>query len=212
MKPIHALLLLVGGVSLAAQPVIAQTIDFDEFASSTTVFHANNLAVDGFEFNNSSGSCTTGCFVTWGSAQAHYAGSPGMFNNFVDAVTRMTRVGGGTFDIFSIALANVFANGGGSTVTFKGTRADATTIFQSFVLGPISGSPAFATYLFDPGFSSLASLEWAQTANFHQFDNITFGRASTVPEPMSMTLIASGLLGVAAARRRRRASSVTLTA
>jgi hypothetical protein len=53
------------------------------------------------------------------------------------------------------------------------------------------------------------SVEFGGVANFIAFDDITLGRAdpgdpSVIPEPMTMVLLATGLAGIAVARRRRR--------
>jgi hypothetical protein len=172
----RALLLL----SLAAPSLaFAQTIDFEALETPIASFvriddvtgNPYQYVEDGFVVDDITASYG---FYRWGLGTQQYIdnGSTNMYNNGPDAVTRVSKVGGGTFGLLSIDLAEL--NGADrSPVNFVGTRADGSVVTHSVVL---DGVPYFAeTFTFPSSFQNLVTVEWVQESPYHTFDNIVVG-------------------------------------
>ncbi len=116
------------------------------------------------------------------------------FNNTVGGITQLSRVGGGSFDLFSIDLAEL---SGSSVANITFIRDGGYS--QTFTLDGTAFTPE--TFLFDNGFLNTNSVTWTQDSPFHQFDNIQIDVA-TVPAPAAVWLLGSGLLGLIGMRRK----------
>jgi hypothetical protein len=127
-----------------------------------------------------------------------------LFNGNDAGITLLTQVGGGAFTLSSIDL-NGF--GGIVPVTFTGTRADATTVSQTFTTDALFST--LETFNFTK-FTNLASVSWVQVAPYHEFDNINVSAASatSVPEPFTVlgTIFGAGY-GVALKRKLAKAQA-----
>jgi hypothetical protein len=153
---------------------------------------------------------TTGthAFFTWCADSPNYGG-PGMFVNQPGSNVNLTKSDGGTFSIDQIWLAHL--NGGtwgAQAFTFTGNLTGGGVILQTFTIGAqAAGNPVFMPFNFDAGWTNLINVSFSpQNYSYYQFTNILLdaGPATTVPEPASMALLGTGLVGVFAAARRRR--------
>lgn len=191
---------LVGASLMAGVQAGAAVIDFQtlEHVDTNIANFGTTYSEDGFTFTQVPGGQPFP-FATFGTLEGRYPGSTALFNRTVGSGTQLTVSGGGTFDIFSIDLANL--NGAGSvSVTFLGTKPDLSTVTQTFTFNSFG---VLSTFSFAPSFSGLATLDWSQDAPFHQFDNLVV--VESVPEPTSLLLLGSGLLTLLVARRKHAA-------
>jgi hypothetical protein len=163
----------------APSAAFAQTIDFEALQTPVSSFvriddvtgNPYQYVEDGFVLDDITASYG---FYRWGMGTQQYIdnGSTNMYNNGPDAVTRLSRVGGGAFGLQSIDLAEL--NGPDmSPVNFVGTRTDGSIVTHSVVL---DGAPYFAqTFVFPSTFQNLTQVEWIQQDPYHTFDNIVVG-------------------------------------
>lgn len=130
-----------------------------------------------------------------------YLGSAGLFDNYINGVTTLSRIDGNVFSLNSIDLGpvNVANYGTGAPVDFIGHVHGGGTVTQSVFVD----STGFQTFTLS-GFTNLDSVTWAQVANYHQFDNIVVDAGTDLPEPASLALTGVALAALGASRRRRR--------
>lgn len=191
-------------LSLGASTASGQAVmTFESLATPGTDYqsHPNLYTEAGFRVSASPGHF---CFTQTppGGTSPYWAGSTGFLNCIQNGITTLTKIGGGTFSLFSIDLAPFSASppyGVGAPVTFVGTPVVGPPRIAAFN-APLT--QAFQTYHF-PGFDDLLSVSWQHVYPYHQFDNITLDVLAT-PEPSTVLLVGGGLLALAAARRRAR--------
>ena len=189
--------LAVAALLGASAQASATTLTFDALSAADDNFAVGTSYVEqGFQFDDLTPAAYG--FAAWGSLSPFSTGSTALINNNDGGLTRLAQVGGAAFNLVSIDLAAMYpglTGDGAVTVTFTGTRADHSTVTQSFAVN--DGAPA--TFAFS-GFSNLTAVTWSNDAMYHQFDNI---HVAAVPEPESyaMFLAGLGMFGFMARRR-----------
>jgi hypothetical protein len=202
-KSVAAVFLMIAGSATAAR---AQVLDFQD------LMHANGFPTTMASYSAAGYTISLdpgegGNFASWGTTSPSFAGSTGLFRNQVGgALSILREAAGGAFDLFSVDLAHMLVGPRDPVnVTFTGFLAAGGSVTQTFMLGAkADGSPSFQTYTFSNSFRDLARVEWRQDAAYHQFDNISLGGGAVVPEPGTLLLLGSGLLGLYKVGRRRR--------
>ncbi len=189
------------GLTLNAQ---AAVIDFESLAHSDDYAdHGATYTEDGFLLTNTATVASSGfdpSLATAGTNAFGYSGSTALFNDNWQGQTVLTRTDGGWFNLNSITLSEFYdidPTIDPIDVVFTGMLNNGATVTQTLTLDGVFGPEVFT---FDPSFSNLVAVSWLQTEVFHQFDDLTI---APVPEPSTILLFASGLLTVAAARRKR---------
>jgi hypothetical protein len=213
---------LLAGLAGAASAAQAATVvvDFNTLTptNGNIGFQANPYQEDGFRLD-----AGTGSFISYHGA--HGSGSVELLNLQQGAVTTLTRIGGGVFDLLSIHLDTLLAvedppGPVPATVLFTAQISGGGSVQQTFELDAFETT--LETFSFNSSFQNLVSVTWQQnTAWAYVFDNITLvvedsngsgggtgnpGGGTRVPEPATLVLLAGGLMGLGAVSRRRRSA------
>jgi hypothetical protein len=193
-----ALALALAGSTAAS----AATITFNALTTSNFYNPANPTTIDGFNFAGAGGN--PDALGVWGSNLPFNADQGGatLFSNFRALLVTVTKVGGGTFDLNSIDLADVYNNGTGGSVDFSFTTGSGTTA-QSVALDGLVG---LQTFTFNKaGLTSFSYLPTSTQGRWVQIDNVVVNQLTGgVPEPTAWALMLTGFGLVGAAMRRRR--------
>jgi PEP-CTERM motif len=189
---------------LAASAVAgAQTIDFNEFAHDGDSVGVNPITTQGFQFVNS-GSSPSSSLSVWGRNSSFQAdvGYASVFVNYGGSTTTMSKLDSGSFDFYSIDLADVYNAGTSVTIKFWFEDIDSNSFWELVTLDNKIG---LQTFVFDQ--KSVKSVSWKTTDEinaWNQFDNVNVSSVSAVPEPESYALMLAGLGLVGAIARRRK--------
>jgi PEP-CTERM motif len=188
---------------LAASAVAgAQTIDFNEFAHDGYFVGVAPITTQGFQFTNSWGS--PDALGVWGRNGIYQAdvGNASIFVNMPSSTTTMSKLDSGTFDFYSIDLADIYNAGTSVTIKFWFEDIDSNSFTEWVTLDKKIG---LQTFVFDQ--KSVKSVSWKTTDEinaWNQFDNVNVSSVSAVPEPESYALMLAGLGLVGAIARRRK--------
>lgn len=195
MRKTMALVSLIGVVAVGAN---AQVLDFEDLNNNGTggyTLFGDQFDSGGYHFESVFMQGDPAALASWTpDLPQYYTGSVSPFVNYFGDHVLMTKIGGGTFDVVSIDICDVYRQPNmGTKVTFVGTHADNST---TTVYVTLSGSENLKTYALN--LSNLKSLEWdTGDLNWVQWDNINL-----VPEPATMTALALGALALIRKRRK----------
>ena len=203
----------VPALALVASAASAQTtLTFNALTATdmSGVRYVNNCYVEsGVRITVVGLACgTEAALATWTPDNPlYYTGSPALYNNLGASVDFMAD-GGGALSLTSIDLAPLLGGfGNATTVSFMGTMVGGGSMTQTFNVPGMT--TALSTYAFGAGWTNLSGFRMTVTGPtfepYVQFDNVrlSVGPTSTVPEPSTVALVASGLLALGAVARRR---------
>jgi hypothetical protein len=202
MKKVVLMLCLLTGIFGVSLDSHAALVTFEALSHNDDQIaeHGATYAESGFLFTNTATVESSGFDPSFATAGAQldgmYTGSTALFNDNWEGQTILTRVGGGTFNLNSIDLAELYPADVQFDVAFTGLLANGSTVSKTFTLDGALGAQSFS---FGSDFSNLASVSWSQSADFHQFDNVN---ATPTPIPAAAWLLGSGIMGLAGIRRR----------
>lgn len=190
---------LVGAGAMAFAGADVLTFEDLEVTGGDSADVADGYTSMGYVFHNLDNVGLSDAFAVWATDSLFYPGSTALFNNGFGDTTRLSRIDAGAFDMLSIELCDAFLRTVEYDIEFVGTRADASTVSNTF---SITDGANLNTFLFS-GMTNIVKLEWVQGPSFgHQFDNVTLN-PTVVPEPASMAALGFG--AAALLRRRRKA-------
>lgn len=191
-------------ISAVGSIASAQVVDFEDITPGGTdqggfIFYDPTFVSRGYQFD-ATVNVFNGALASWTSSiGGYYTGSVALFGNYTNEVIRMTKSGGGAFDINSIDLCDVYrGSGSGMVVTLFGTRADSSTVTANISLTDSSNLLTYAV----SGMTNVVSVDIYDNdqgaSPWFQMDNI-----NTVPEPASMIALGAGALALLRRRNRK---------
>jgi len=215
---------ICAAIALLVFPVITQatTINFASLSQPGTgsTSFGNVVTQQGFSFTDLLNSSFGSGFAVWQASSPNLPGSntanTSLFEFFANSTTELTAAAHAAFTLNSIDLAQYLTpqTPGSFTVTFTGTRADSSTVTQTFTVPRLAGTPALQTFNFS-GFTNVVKVDFTQGINGgsaigtgYQFDNVVINAQTPVPEPGTNVLLAFALVTSLALYRlvsRRRA-------
>ena len=185
------------GLPLTASAVV---IDFDSIDNTSgNRFSGSSLNTDGFNFSNSRGYGSA--ILHWYRGSSYNADSDGATysHNYSGTVTTVTKIGGGSFDLASLDIGNVYNSRPYSQrFSFWATVAGGGSYNMSFISDSLAG---LQTVMLN--WSNLTSFSFRESSgSWLQADNFVIDENVSVPEPSTLALLTLGLLGLGVARRR----------
>jgi hypothetical protein len=188
------------------------TINFSSLSQSGSGFASvgGSITQQGFTFTSANNA-----FYVWEASSPNLPSlnpaNTSLFEYYAYSTTTLTE-GGSAFNLNSMDLAPLLTGGSGTfNVTFTGTHPDNSTVSQTFTVND-STPPSLQTFNFS-NFTDLESVSFTQGTNGgffqtqetgYQFDNVVV--TGDVPEPGTLVMLGSGVMGLAGVLRRRLAS------
>jgi hypothetical protein len=180
--------------------------------SHAALLNFDDLATSGTDFIYMTDYSNSGFTLTGGQANAlscpkmgnnfFYFGSANLSNRFFNGITTLTS-SNGSFTIESMDLHFMYYPYVATTVEFYAYSGNTQVGYLNYTLNasPFNWQPVN----FGVDFENITSLKWAQGStvdNAYLFDNIVAENTSPVPVPAAILLLGSGLLGLAASRKK----------
>jgi hypothetical protein len=199
------LVVLFTAIFAVAGKAKADTITFDQPASPGSVA-LNQASFQGFDFSSVDGfnHVASGTF----SAAVSNNGTSFLVvaNNATGALNMSNN--GSTFSLTGFDADTFVHIQGATTIVATGTLGNGGTITQTFLTDAIGDGPGplvdFQTFALN-GFTDVTSVQFSSTNHPFALDNIgVSAAASSVPEPASMLLLGTGIMGLGSIVRRRR--------
>jgi hypothetical protein len=187
---------------------VGLTITFDNSAPpGGAPSHGSNPTVfDGFTFTATGGATQYSLDPGYDPTNAPPNNTD--FETFENSPVTWTMSGATPFTLGSLRAAAIYGDGAG-TLTVTGNLSGGGTVVQVFNLPAYSGSAQWATYVLNPGFANLASVDFAWSGEFIGIDDVVVsGQSAAAPVPslsmlatvsLALMLVATAFL----ARRRR---------
>jgi hypothetical protein len=173
----------------------AFVIDFEDITGAdygSFIAYGDEVQTQGFVFESELYQGFDSAIASWTDETSYYTGSIAIFANYYDDVLKIYQASGDPFSLFSVDLADVYLAQESQTVTFYGTRADSSTVTESFYLA--DGTSLNTFYFAD--MTDVVEVEVWTDSWWYQMDNL-----NVVPEPASLAVL--GLGALALLRRRR---------
>lgn len=131
-------------------------------------------------------------------------GSTGLFVNYRNTTTKMTKVGGGPFDLISMDVDDVYGDGVlTGLLDYEYAFAGGGSGSGSFLVDDV---PGFSTILLNLANLSYFSFTPSRSLDWVQFDNVRVG-GPLVPIPATLPLFLSALAALGWIAHRRKASA-----